>query len=221
MRREIAEGLRYVLGHRLWRPIAVSVAIANFFNTFAFSILLVYFVRELELSAQAIGAVLAVSNLGWLAGAVAASRVSGRLGVGPTLVGSAMLFGPGLVLVPAAPHSMPIPFIVAGLIIATFGGVVFIVTGLSFMQAVTPDHILGRLNATTPVHRLGRDPARRARRRGARDPDRPPGDPLGGNDRELAAASCPSSSRPFARSVAMEDAMRDYTEPAAVATADA
>ena len=148
MRREIAVGLRYVLGHRFWRPIAMSIAIANFFNTLAFSIVLVYFVRELELSAQAIGVVLAVSNVGWLAGAVVASRVSGRLGVGPTLVASSVLFGPGLVLVPAAPHSMPIPFIVAGLILATFGGVVFIVTGLSFMQAVTPDHLLGRLNAT-------------------------------------------------------------------------
>ena len=148
MRREIVEGLRYVLGHHLWRPIAISIAIANFFNTLAFSIILVYFVRELGLSAQAIGIVLAVSNLGWLAGAVVASRISGRLGVGPTLVGSAVLFGPSLVLVPAAPQSMPIPFIVAGLILATFGGVVFIVTGLSFQQAVTPDHILGRLNAT-------------------------------------------------------------------------
>jgi MFS family permease len=148
MRREIMEGLRYVLGHRLWRPIAISIAIANFFNTLAFSIILVYFVRELGLSAQTIGIVLALSNVGWLAGAVVAGRISGRLGVGPTLVASSVLFGPALVLVPAAPHSLPIPFIVGGLILATFGGVVFIVTGLSFMQAVTPDHMLGRLNAT-------------------------------------------------------------------------
>ena len=148
MLRGILEGLRYVLGHQLWRPIAISVAIANFFNTLAFSIILVYFVRELDLSAQLIGVVLALSNIGWLAGAVVAGRISGRLGVGPTLVASAVLFGPSLVLVPAAPQSQPVPFIVAGLILATFGGVVFIVTGLSFMQAVTPDHMLGRLNAT-------------------------------------------------------------------------
>jgi MFS family permease len=145
---EILEGLRYLLGHPLWRPTAISIAIANFFNTLAFSIVLVYFVRELELSAQTIGIVLAVSNVGWLAGAVVASRISGRLGVGPTLIAGSLLFGPGLVLVPAAPHSMPIPLIVAGLILATFGGVVFIVTGLSFMQAVTPDNMLGRLNAS-------------------------------------------------------------------------
>jgi MFS family permease len=105
-------------------------------------------VRTLVLSAAVIGIVLAVSNVGWLAGAVAASRLSGRLGVGPTLVGSALLFGPSLVLIPAAPQSQPIPFIVAGLMLATFGGIVFNVTGLSFQQAVTPDRMLGRLNAT-------------------------------------------------------------------------
>jgi MFS family permease len=148
MRRELMEGLRYLLGHRLWRPIAITVAVSNFFNTLAFSIFLVYAVRELELSAQVIGIVFAIGNLGWLAGAVAAGRLSGRLGIGPTLVGSTLLFGPSLLLVPAAPHSQPIPFLVAALVIATFGGIIFNVTGISFQQAVTPDRMLGRLNAT-------------------------------------------------------------------------
>jgi MFS family permease len=148
MRRELMEGLRYLLGHRLWRPIAITVAVSNFFNTLAFSIFLVYAVRELELSAQVIGMVFAIGNLGWLGGAVAAGRLSGRLGIGPTLVGSTLLFGPSLLLVPAAPHSQPIPFLVAALVLATFGGIIFNVTGISFQQAVTPDRMLGRLNAT-------------------------------------------------------------------------
>ncbi len=49
---------------------------------------------------------------------------------------------------PAAPQSQPIPFLVAALIVASFAGIVFNVTGLSFQQAVTPDRLLGRLNAT-------------------------------------------------------------------------
>jgi MFS family permease len=148
MRRELMEGLRYLLGHRFWRPIAITVAVSNFFNTLAFSIFLVYAVRELELSAQSIGIVFAIGNVGWLAGAVAAGRLSQRLGIGRTLVGSALLFGPSLLLVPAAPESQPIPFLVAALVLATFGGIIFNVTGISFQQAVTPDRMLGRLNAT-------------------------------------------------------------------------
>jgi MFS family permease len=92
--------------------------------------------------------VFAIGNVGWLAGAVAAGRLSQRLGTGRTLVGSALLFGPSLLLVPAAPESQPIPFLVAALVLATFGGIIFNVTGISFQQAVTPDRMLGRLNAT-------------------------------------------------------------------------
>jgi MFS family permease len=148
MRRELMEGLRYLLGHRLWRPLAITVAISNFFNTLAFSIFLVYAVRELEMSAALIGLVFGLGNVGWLLGALAAGRLPARLGVGATLIGSALLFGPALVLVPAAPQSEPAPFFVIALVLATFGGIVFNVTGISFQQAVTPDRMLGRLNAT-------------------------------------------------------------------------
>jgi MFS family permease len=148
MLREIVEGLRYLLGHWYQRPIAITVAVSNFFNTMMFAVFLVYLVRELGLSAQVIGLVLAVSNVGWVLGAVAAGRLSNRLPVGWVLVGSTLLFGPALILIPAAPESEPVPFIVAGLILATFGGIVFNVTGLSFTQAIVPDRMLGRLNAT-------------------------------------------------------------------------
>jgi MFS family permease len=148
MRRELVEGLRYLLGHRFWRPLAMTVAVSNFFNMLAFSIFLVYAVRELDLSAAVIGLVLGIGNVGWLLGAVAANRLSTRLGVGFTLVGSAMVFGPALLLIPAAPQAQPVPFIVVALILASFAGIVFNVTGLSFQQAVTPDRLLGRLNAT-------------------------------------------------------------------------
>lgn len=68
-----------------------------------------------------------------------------------TLVGSALLFGPALLLVPAAPQSQPAPFIVIALVPATFGGIVFDVTGTSLEQAVTPDRMLGRLNVARRV----------------------------------------------------------------------
>jgi MFS family permease len=148
MRRELVEGLRFLLGHWYQRPLAITVAVSNFFNTLAFSIFLVYLVRELELSAETIGLMLAASNVGWVAGAVFAGRVSNRLGVGPVLVGSAILFSVSIVLIPAAPQPYAIPFIVTGLMLATFGGIVFNVTGISFTQAIVPDRMLGRINAT-------------------------------------------------------------------------
>lgn len=148
LRGELWEGLRYLVGHRYWRAIATTTASANFFNTLGFSIVLVYAVRRLHLSAELIGLVLTLGGLGGLVGALVVGRMSSRLGVGPTIAGSALLFGAPLVLVPLAPPSSPIPFLVAALVLSGFGSVVYNVTGISLMQTLTPDRLLGRLNAT-------------------------------------------------------------------------
>lgn len=148
LRVEILEGLRYVLGHPYLRPSMVYVAIFNFFGTVLFSIFLVYAVRRLHLSPAVIGVVFAIGNVGFLAGAVLAPRVSRRLGAGPTLILSAFFGGAALLLIPAAPPSEPIPFLVAEGLIAGFAVVLYNVVAISLFQATTPDRLLGRMNAS-------------------------------------------------------------------------
>src|SRR5688572_21232044 len=63
---ELEEGLRYLLGHRLWRPMAASVAGSNGFGALGGSIFLVYAIRELEMSAAVVGIVFGVGNVGGL-----------------------------------------------------------------------------------------------------------------------------------------------------------
>lgn len=147
LRVELMEGLRYLLADRRIRALASSTVLFNFFGQITFSIYLVYAVRELGLGAGTIGVLLAVANLGGLAGAVLARRISSRLGVGPTIaVGGAC--STALILVPLAPQSQPIPFLVASGLVMTFGVVLLNITGLSFQQEITPDRMLGRLNAS-------------------------------------------------------------------------
>jgi MFS family permease len=131
-----------------WRAIALYVATMNFFSTVGFSIFLVYAVRRLDLTAQAIGVVLALGNIGWLVGAVLTGRVSARLGIGRTLVLSGFLTGAPLVLIPLAPASFPIPFLVAAELVVALGVVLYNVTAISLMQALTPERLLGRMNAS-------------------------------------------------------------------------
>jgi MFS family permease len=145
---EILEGVRYVLTHPYLRPSMAFVAVSNFFGSVMYSILLVYAVRDLGLSAAAIGVVLALGNTGFLVGAALAPRISARLGVGPTLVVTAALVGWPLWLVPLAPREVAATFLVAGFALASFGGVVYNVVGISFFQAITPDRLLGRMNAS-------------------------------------------------------------------------
>ena len=148
MRRELAEGFRYLIGHRYWRPISITTASSNFFWTLATSIILVYAVRTLDMSAALIGLVFTLGGIGGLVAAFTAKPVAARIGVGPAIVLSAILFGPALVLVPLAPKSFPVPVLVAAFIIAGAGAVLYNITAISLMQTLVPERLLGRLNAT-------------------------------------------------------------------------
>ena len=148
LRTELLEGLRYVLGHSFQRGIVIAVALSNFFGQVVFSILLVYAVRELGLTAATIGVVLSLGSVGTLAAAMSARRIGERLGVGRTIVLAALLFSPGTLLIAVAPKDLAIPFILASMFVLGFGGILFNVTGISLIQAITPDRLLGRANAS-------------------------------------------------------------------------
>jgi MFS family permease len=148
LRQELMEGLRYVFGHPYQRTMVAMTALSNLFGQVVFSILLVYAVRELGLSAATIGIVLAVGNLGTLASALTAKRIGERLGVGRTILLSSCLFGPGTLLIALAPQDNAIPFILASMMVIGFGGILYNVTAISLIQAITPDRILGRANAS-------------------------------------------------------------------------
>ena len=145
---EIREGLGFVARNPYLRPSMAYVAVFNFFSNVMFAIFLVYAVRRLDLSPAAIGLVFAIGNVGFLVGAFLAPRVSARLGVGSTLIGSAAVAGFGLFLIPLAPPSNAIPFLIAEGVIVEFAIVLYNVTGISLFQAITPDRLLGRMNAS-------------------------------------------------------------------------
>ncbi len=146
--RELREGLRYLVSHRYWRPIAICTATSNFFSNVAFSIFLVYAVRTLDMSPQLIGLSLIPIGVGGLCAAAFAGRLSARFGVGPTIILAAVLFGPAALLVPIAPVSFPLPFLIVSFALLGFAGVLYNITGISLIQTLTPERLLGRLNAS-------------------------------------------------------------------------
>jgi MFS family permease len=146
MKADLGEGLRYVLGHRYLRWIAASTATFNFWGNVMFAVYVVYMVRELELGPTAIGLIFAVGSVGYLAGALVTSRLSSRLGVGPTIVLGSALGIPSL-LVPLAPKSYPEPFLIASQALVSLGLPIYNVTQVSLRQAITPERLQGRMNS--------------------------------------------------------------------------
>lgn len=118
LRTEIADGLRFVLKHPIMRPSLVYVALVNFFSNIVFSVYLVFAVRDLE------------------------------FGVGPVLIVVAAISGFSLWLIPLASERLVIPLLVASGGIFGFCAVVYNVVGISLMQAITPDRMLGRMTAS-------------------------------------------------------------------------
>jgi MFS family permease len=100
----------------------------------------------LDLSPSQIGLVFAIGNIGYLAGAITTSRISAALGVGPSIVLGALM-GAGALLVPLAPESEPLPFLIASQVIIGFGLPLYNVTQVSLRQAITPERLQGRMNS--------------------------------------------------------------------------
>jgi len=147
-RTEIAEGLRYVLGHALLRPQACCTASSNLFSSMGMAVATLFMVRKLGLSAGLIGLTFSVGSVGVLAGALLSGRVTRRVGLGAAVVGSMAVCGFGMLLLPLATKADPLPWLVAGIFVSSFGQPIYNINQVSLRQAITPRRLQGRMNAS-------------------------------------------------------------------------
>jgi MFS family permease len=148
MKRQIGEGLRYVFGHPLLRPITFCTATSNLFGPMAVAILILFAVRVLDLTPGAIGIIFAIGNAGFLAAAFLSGRIAKWFGLGPTIIGSAVVFSISGLLLPLATASTAWVVIIATVVLQGFGSVVYNINQVSLRQSITPERMQGRMNAT-------------------------------------------------------------------------
>jgi MFS family permease len=158
LRTELAEGIRFVLGHPFMRPSMYFVATVNLFYNIMFGVFLVYAVRSLGFDAARVGLMFTLGNIGVLAGALLATRIGRVIGVGPTMVGTAFMLGWPLLFVPVVDGSYAFPVLVAVLAVTGFSGVVANVVGVALFQATTPDRLQGRAAGARRLVNLGAVP---------------------------------------------------------------
>ncbi|MEU4744045.1 MFS transporter, partial [Actinosynnema sp. NPDC023658] len=148
LRREIAEGLRFVFGHPSLRAIVGCTATANFFGGIAMAVLVLFLVRGLGLSEGVVGLVLSSGGLGGVLGALTANRWNVRFGRTTAIWLSALVTFPLGLLVPLGAADWRIGFLVLGEAAIGYGSVVYNITQVSYRQSICPDHLLGRMNAS-------------------------------------------------------------------------
>lgn len=160
MLREMREGLGVLVRSPVLRALAGSHATIVLAGHAFLAVYPLYMLDTLALSPRGVGLIYAAGGVGALVGSLLTTAAIRRLGTGPTIVWSAVLFGlfgltiPLAVLAPA--HALPL------VLFAEFAQwltvVIFEITEGSLRQAVTPDRLLGRVAASDMVLVSGLQP---------------------------------------------------------------
>jgi MFS family permease len=156
--REIRDGLRFVLGDRMLRSIALCVGMANLFASATFAVFSVLLARGLRLPPGVIGLLSSTAAVGGLIGALAAGRFAARVGRGPAIWIACAVAGPCALVSPFVRRDWTVGLLAVAQIVMWMAVVVFNITQVSFRQALCPPGLLGRMNATMRFVGLGTMP---------------------------------------------------------------
>jgi MFS family permease len=144
IRAQIAEGLRWLAGHRLLRLVAVLLGIYNFANQMGQAILVLLATQVLHVSTRGYGLLLAASAVGSVVGGLVNPVLTRKLGLLPSLILPAVATGAAFVGLGLAPD----PAVAAALLaVQGFSVTMWNVVTVSLRQRIVPGHLLGRVNS--------------------------------------------------------------------------
>jgi len=148
VRDQVAAGLQFVLGDGIMRPTLLSVATINFFTFASSALFVLYATTLLGVSPGALGLALGTGAVGSVIGALVATRIGRRIGLGPAYALGCVIFPVSLLLIPLAAPGMPLPLTLALLFGSEFGaglGVMILDINVgAIIYARTPDRIRAR-----------------------------------------------------------------------------
>jgi len=144
VRSRVAEGLRWLLGNRLLRVVAVVLGVSSFCNTMGLATLVLLVTETLKVSSRFYGILLAAAAVGSVLGGLLNPRVTRRLGQVPSLViamGAVSVIYVGIGLAPNAPV-LAVLEVGNGFMVTMWN----IVT-VTLRQRIVPNEMLGRVNS--------------------------------------------------------------------------
>lgn len=151
IRSDVAEGLRFLMSRPILRTMAAMVGVANLTSAAAGAVFVLYAVGDesiLQLTQAQFGLLFLTSAAGSIAVTTVNERIERRLGRSRALTLSVT----GMVVFVAAPAVTSNVWLI-GVAMFVGGALIMLwnIITVSFRQAITPDHLLGRLNS---VYRL-------------------------------------------------------------------
>ncbi|WP_200215669.1 MFS transporter [Micromonospora coerulea] len=150
----IRAGIATVYQNPTLRALGEMAGIYMFFYTAFQTLVILFLVETLKLSSLLVGVFFAAFGGGFLLTSLVGRRISGRLGVGRSMVLGALVGDVASVLVSAIPGgSVTVAAVLAAACAAVMGAGTQIntVNAVSMRQGLTPPHLQGRVNATMRV----------------------------------------------------------------------
>jgi MFS family permease len=147
LRAEIAEGLKFVVGHPILRKIVACTGTSNLFGTMAIAVEIVFLVRVLHVRPAFTGVLLAIGALGGVIGGVVSGRLARSIGSARIIWFSILVFGLPQIVAALAEPGWRVALFPLGFAAYLFSGVVYNVAQVSYRQAVCPPRLMGRMNA--------------------------------------------------------------------------
>jgi MFS family permease len=149
---EIKAGLHAIAEQPVLRATTLSGATWNFFSGgMGDALFVLFYSRELQLSAAQIAALFTVSGVSGVVGAVNATRITRRFGLGPSVIVAFTATSAGTLAIPFIHGSTEQVLGLLGGLMIVFGlgmSMVFVVMG-SLRQAFSPPELIGRVGAST------------------------------------------------------------------------
>lgn len=141
---DLKEGVKWLWSHTLFRPMAISLGVANATNTMATATVVLFAQEVLGLGATRFGLLTTGFALGGLIGSFTADRIATRLGQGASLLTSIVVFT--LTLVGSGLASSFWVFWSMGVVLS-ISVMLWNVITVSLRQSLIPDRLLGRVNS--------------------------------------------------------------------------
>src|SRR5262249_33491506 len=130
-----------------------TIGLFELFDSALTAIYVLYVTQDLGIDPAFLGLIFATGGVGGIVGALIAQRVTGRLRLGWVLVLGISLAATGDLLIPTAGllRTFSLSLLALAELCVVFGVLIFVISLMSLLQAVTPNHLLGRVNATMDV----------------------------------------------------------------------
>lgn len=158
LRREIADGLRFLIADPYLRVLTLFGALSNLALTGYQSILVVFLIRDLGVNPAGVGALLSGMSVGGVIGAASATAIASRFGSARGLLLSELIAAPFGLLIPLAAPGLRLGFVVLGGLAIGVGVVSGNVIKNSWRQGYCPRHLLGRVTVSMQFLNYGTIP---------------------------------------------------------------